>query len=92
MAKLNSTFLGIKSPNLFWLASAPPTDKEYNLRRAFEAGWGVVVWKPLGSAGPPIMNVSVPRYAAIWGADRRLLGLKNIELIKDRPLEVNLRG
>lgn len=37
------------------------------------------------------MNVNGPRYGAIWGADRRLLGLNNIELITDRPLEVNLR-
>jgi dihydropyrimidine dehydrogenase (NAD+) subunit PreA len=91
MANLQSDFLGIKSPNPFWLASAPPTDKEYNVRRAFEAGWGGVVWKTLGSEGPPIVNVSGPRYGAIWGADRRLLGLNNIELITDRPLEVNLR-
>jgi len=83
--------VGIKSPNPFWLASAPPTDKEYNVRRAFEAGWGGVVWKTLGEAGPPVVNVNGPRYGAIWGADRRLLGLNNIELITDRPLEVNLR-
>jgi dihydropyrimidine dehydrogenase (NAD+) subunit PreA len=37
------------------------------------------------------VNVNGPRYGAIWGADRRLLGLNNIELITDRPLEVNLR-
>ena len=50
MADLSSDFVGIKSPNPFWLASAPPTDKEYNVRRAFEAGWGGVVWKtPWGS-------------------------------------------
>ena len=91
MADLSSDFLGIKSPNPFWLASAPPTDKAYNVVRAFEAGWGGVVWKTLGEAGPPIVNVNGPRYGAIWGADRRLLGLNNIELIIDRPLEVNLR-
>jgi dihydropyrimidine dehydrogenase (NAD+) subunit PreA len=91
MADLTSNFIGIKSPNPFWLASAPPTDKEYNVRRAFEAGWGGVVWKTLGEAGPPVVNVNGPRYGAIWGADRRLLGLNNIELITDRPLEVNLR-
>ena len=91
MADLRSNFIGIKSPNPFWLASAPPTDKEYNVRRAYEAGWGGVVWKTLGEAGPPVVNVSGPRYGAIWGADRRLLGLNNIELITDRPLEVNLR-
>jgi dihydropyrimidine dehydrogenase (NAD+) subunit PreA len=91
MADLTSDFLGIKSPNPFWLASAPPTDKAYNVERAFKAGWGGVVWKTLGEAGPPIVNVNGPRYGAIWGADRRLLGLNNIELITDRPLEVNLR-
>jgi dihydropyrimidine dehydrogenase (NAD+) subunit PreA len=91
MADLSSDFLGIKSPNPFWLASAPPTDKAYNVVRAFKAGWGGVVWKTLGEAGPPIVNVNGPRYGAIWGADRRLLGLNNIELITDRPLEVNLR-
>ena len=91
MADLRSEFVGIKSPNPFWLASAPPTDKEYNVRRAYEAGWGGVVWKTLGEEGPPVVNVNGPRYGAIFGADRRLLGLNNIELITDRPLQQNLR-
>ncbi len=90
MADLSTDFAGIKSPNPFWLASAPPTDKEYNVRRAFEAGWGGVVWKTLGAEGLPVVNVNGPRYGVIHGADRRLLGLNNIELITDRPLEVNL--
>ena len=90
MADLASNFCGIKSPNPFWLASAPPTDKEYNVRRAFEAGWGGVVWKTLGVEGPPIVNVNGPRYGAIWGADRRLIGLINIDLITDRPLLLKL--
>ncbi|WP_185804811.1 NAD-dependent dihydropyrimidine dehydrogenase subunit PreA [Pontivivens nitratireducens] len=89
MADLSIDFAGIKSPNPFWLASAPPTDKEYNVRRAFEAGWGGVVWKTLG-LDPHIVNVNGPRYGAIYGADRRLLGLNNIELITDRPLQTNL--
>jgi len=90
MANLTTNFIGIKSPNPFWLASAPPTDKKYNVERAYQAGWGGVVWKTLGSEGPPVVNVNGPRYGAIWGADRRLLGLNNIELITDRPLQVNL--
>ena len=90
MADLRNDFVGIKSPNPFWLASAPPTDKAYNVERAFRAGWGGVVWKTLGE-DPPIVNVNGPRYGAIWGADRRLLGLNNIELITDRPLQVNLQ-
>ena len=89
MADLTTDFVGIKSPNPFWLASAPPTDKEYNVRRAFDAGWGGVVWKTLG-LDPHIVNVNGPRYGAVYGADRRLLGLNNIELITDRPLETNL--
>ena len=89
MADLRSVFAGIKSPNPFWLASAPPTDKAYNVNRAFEAGWGGVVWKTLGE-DPPIVNVSGPRYGAVFGNDRRLIGFNNIELITDRPLDVNL--
>jgi dihydropyrimidine dehydrogenase (NAD+) subunit PreA len=89
MADLTTTFLGIKSPNPFWLASAPPTDKAYNVNRAFEAGWGGAVWKTLGE-DPPIVNVNGPRYGAIHGNDRRVLGFNNIELITDRPLAVNL--
>ncbi len=91
MADIRNNFVGIKSPNPFWLASAPPTDKAYNVERAFKAGWGGVVWKTLGEEGPPIVNVNGPRYGAIHGPDRRLLGLNNIELITDRPLDVNLR-
>lgn len=90
MADLRSNFVGIKSPNPFWLASAPPTDKAYNVVRAFKAGWGGVVWKTLGE-DPPIVNVNGPRYGASWSNDRRLIGLNNIELITDRPLDVNLR-
>ncbi|MER0237016.1 NAD-dependent dihydropyrimidine dehydrogenase subunit PreA [Fulvimarina sp. MAC8] len=91
MADLTTSFLGITSPNPFWLASAPPTDKQYNVERAFRAGWGGVVWKTLGEAGPPVVNVNGPRYGAIHGGDRRLLGLNNIELITDRDLDTNLR-
>ncbi len=90
MANLQTNFLGIKSPNPFWLASAPPTDREVNVTRAFNAGWGGVVWKTLGE-DPHVVNVNGPRYGAIHSNDRRLIGLNNIELITDRPLEVNLR-
>jgi len=89
MADLTSEFLGIQSPNPFWLASAPPTDKAYNVNRAFEAGWGGVVWKTLGE-DPPVVNVSGPRYSTMFSNERRVIGLNNIELITDRPLQMNL--
>jgi len=87
---LASEFLGIQSPNPFWLASAPPTDKAYNVNRAFEAGWGGAVWKTLGE-DPPIVNVSGPRYGALHSNDRRVIGFNNVELITDRPLATNLQ-
>ena len=89
MADLSSEFVGIKSPNPFWLASAPPTDKEYNVVRAFKAGWGGAVWKTLGE-DPPIVNVA-SRYGALHVNGDKMVGFNNIELITDRPLEVNLR-
>jgi dihydropyrimidine dehydrogenase (NAD+) subunit PreA len=91
MVDLRTTFLGIRSPNPFWLASAPPTDRQVNVERAFRAGWGGVVWKTLGEDGPPVVNVSGPRYGAWHGPDRRLMGFNNIELITDRPLDINLQ-
>ena len=87
MANLESNFLGIKSPNPFWLASAPPTDKKINVLRAYEAGWGGVVWKTLGSQ---IKNVS-SRYSAVDFNGTRVMGFNNIELISDRPLAINLK-
>src|SRR3954466_6289716 len=86
MADISANFLGIKSPNPFWLASAPPTDKKINVLRAFEAGWGGVVWKTLGTQ---VKNVS-SRYSAVNYNGSRVMGFNNIELISDRPLAINL--
>ena len=87
MADLSINFAGIKSPNPFWLASAPPTNMGPMIERAFDAGWGGAVWKTLGE---PIVNVS-SRLAGLDQGPMRLIGLNNIELITDRSLEVNLK-
>ena len=87
MADLSINFAGIKSPNPFWLASAPPTNMGSMIERAFDAGWGGAVWKTLGE---PITNVS-SRLGGLDHGQQRLIGLNNIELITDRPLEVNLK-
>ncbi|RIK67706.1 MAG: NAD-dependent dihydropyrimidine dehydrogenase subunit PreA [Planctomycetota bacterium] len=84
---LSINFCGVRAPNPFWLASAPPTNSAYQIRRAFEAGWGGAVWKTLNHE--PIVNVS-SRYGAIDYDGRKVVGLNNIELITDRPLDVNL--
>jgi dihydropyrimidine dehydrogenase (NAD+) subunit PreA len=87
MADLRVNFAGIESPNPFWLASAPPTNMGSMVERAFDAGWGGAVWKTLGE---PIRNVC-SRLASVDGGTQRMVGLNNIELITDRPLDVNLR-
>jgi len=61
MADLSTSFAGIKSPNPFWLASAPPTNTGEQIMRAFDAGWGGAVWKTLGD---PIVDTS-SRFGAL---------------------------
>jgi len=87
VADLSIDMCGIKSPNPFWLASAPPANTGDQVMRAFDAGWGGAVWKTLGQ---PIVNVS-SRFGAIEYGGKRVMGFNNIELITDRPLSVNLR-
>ncbi|MBU1702155.1 MAG: NAD-dependent dihydropyrimidine dehydrogenase subunit PreA [Candidatus Eisenbacteria bacterium] len=85
---LATTVGGIRSPNPFWLASAPPTNTGDQIRRAFKAGWGGAVWKTFDFE--PIVNVS-SRYGAVDYDGRKIMGFNNIELISDRTLEDNLR-
>src|SRR5689334_2238423 len=87
MANLSTTFAGIKSPNPFWLASAPPANSGAQVQKAFEAGWGGAVWKTIGA---PVLNVS-NRFGAWHYGGQKMLAINHVELISDRPLEVNLR-
>src|SRR3954453_21738482 len=88
MPDLSCNTAGIKSPNPFWLASGPPTNTGYQVRNAFDVGWGGAVWKTVND--DPIVNVA-SRYGGIALNNQKLMGLNNIELISDRPLEDNLR-
>ncbi len=87
MPDLSINFCGVRSPNPFWLASGPPTNTAYQVMRAFDAGWGGAVWKTIGE---PIIN-TVSRYGSIDLKNERMMGLNNIELISDRPIDTNLR-
>jgi len=87
MADLSVNCGGIKSPNPYWLASAPPTNSAYQVCKAFEQGWGGAVWKTIGE---PVMNV-VNRYGAVDYNGQKILALNNIELISDRNISVNLK-
>ncbi len=87
MVDLSVNCAGIKSPNPFWLASAPPSNSAYQNCKAFEQGWGGTVWKTIGE---PVMNTS-NRYGGIDYNGQKLMGLNNIELISDRNIETNLK-
>src|SRR3989440_10548578 len=56
---LVTTFTGLRFENPFLLASAPPTESESNIMRAFDAGWGGVVTKTIGLH--PVANVAGPK-------------------------------
>jgi dihydropyrimidine dehydrogenase (NAD+) subunit PreA len=56
---LSVQFTGIRFANPFLLSSAPPTESESNIMRAFEAGWGGVVTKTIGLH--PVVNVAGPK-------------------------------
>jgi dihydroorotate dehydrogenase len=97
MADLSTTFTGIRFPNPFLLSSAPPTESESNIVRAYEAGWGGVVTKTIGLH--PVVNVPGPRTTFLRvddGGSRlsmskrpgaTLVASWNWELISDRPLD-----
>src|SRR3989304_131930 len=87
MADLSTVFMGIPSPNPFWLASAPPTNSGQQIMRAFDAGWGGAVRKTIRE---PVVNTA-SRYSSVDWNGQRMMGLSNIELISDRPVEDNLR-
>ncbi|HET9680647.1 MAG TPA: NAD-dependent dihydropyrimidine dehydrogenase subunit PreA, partial [Candidatus Limnocylindrales bacterium] len=77
---------GIRSPNPFWLASCPITNTGDMVARAFDAGWGGAVWKTIGE---PITNVTA-RLGTFDYHGKRVVGINNIELISDRPTDVNI--
>jgi dihydroorotate dehydrogenase len=97
MADLSTTFTGVRFRNPFLLASAPPTESEQNILRAFEAGWGGVVTKTIGLH--PVTNVVGPKTKFLRAdADSPQLSMKkrpgaalhsswNWELISDKTLE-----
>src|SRR5687768_10262559 len=58
-AQLATTFTGLRFENPFLLASAPPTESDSNIMRAFDAGWGGVVTKTIGLH--PVVNVDGPK-------------------------------
>src|ERR1700752_2822835 len=59
MGRLAVSFTGLRFENPFLLSSAPPTESEQNILRAFDIGWGGVVTKTIGLH--PVVNVAGPK-------------------------------
>jgi len=97
VADLSTVFTGIRFENPFLLASAPPTESESNIVRAYEAGWGGVVTKTIGLH--PVVNVRGPKTKFLRAdnsgsrlsmdkrPDSTLVASWNWELISDKPLD-----
>jgi dihydroorotate dehydrogenase len=96
VADLSTLFTGIRFENPFLLASAPPTESESNILRAYEAGWGGVVTKTIGLH--PVVNVRGPktkflraddgsRLSMAKRPDTTLMASWNWELISDKPMD-----
>ena len=92
MADLRIDFAGIKAPEPV-LARLGAADRQgLQCRARLRGRLGRRGLEDAGRGRPPIVNVNGPRYGAHrTRQDRRVLGFNNIELITDRPLEVNLR-
>jgi dihydropyrimidine dehydrogenase (NAD+) subunit PreA len=94
---LSVTFTGLRFENPFLLASAPPTESDSNIMRAFDAGWGGVVTKTIGLhpvanvAGPKTKflraSVDSPRLSMQKQSGTTLHSSWNWELISDKSLD-----
>ena len=94
---LSTMFTGVRFDNPFLLSSAPPTESESNILRAFDAGWAGVVTKTIGLH--PVVNVAGPKTKFLRAdADSPRLSMKkrpgaalhsswNWELISDKTLD-----
>lgn len=97
MTDRSVVFTGITFENPFLLSSAPPTESENNIMRAFDAGWGGVVTKTIGMH--PVTNVVGAKAKFMrTGTDDAGVSMKkrpgaalhsswNWELISDKTIE-----
>jgi dihydropyrimidine dehydrogenase (NAD+) subunit PreA len=94
--RLAVTFTGLQFPNPFLLSSAPPTESDANIMRAFDAGWGGVVTKTIGLH--QVVNVDGPKTKFLRASIDGDLSMQkrpgtalhsswNWELISDKPLD-----
>lgn len=89
MKDLSITFMGVRFPNPFCLSSSPVGNCYEMCAKAYESGWGGVVFKTIGPKHYLIDEVS-PRFDALAKEGAPFVGFKNMEQIAEHPLEENL--
>lgn len=85
---LSITFCGVKFPNPFCLSSSPVGNCYEMCAKAYDTGWGGVVFKTIGFF---IANEVSPRFDHLVKEDTGFIGFKNMEQIAEHPLEENLK-
>ncbi len=86
---LSITFMGVKFPNPFCLSSSPVGNCYDMCAKAYELGWGGVVFKTIGPKHYLIDEVS-PRFDSLTKESEPFVGFKNMEQIAEHSLEENL--
>ena len=86
---LSINFLGVKFPNPFCLSSSPVGNDYDMCKKAYQTGWGGIVFKTIGPKSYVINEVS-PRFDALTKEAEPFVGFKNMEQIAEHSLEENL--
>ncbi|MDY6429771.1 MAG: NAD-dependent dihydropyrimidine dehydrogenase subunit PreA [Bacilli bacterium] len=86
---LSIEFMGVKFPNPFCLSSSPVGNCYEMCKKAYETGWGGVVFKTIGPKHYKINEVS-PRFDKLDKESTSFVGFKNMEQIAEHSLEENL--
>lgn len=86
---LSINFLGVKFENPFCLSSSPVGNCYEMCAKAYDSGWGGVVFKTIGPKHFLINEVS-PRFDTLTKEDTPFVGFKNMEQIAEHSLEENL--
>jgi len=89
-ADLSINFCGIKFENPFCLSSSPVGNHAEMCSRAYDAGWGGIVYKTLGLEKSFKIVMPSPRLSVYNYGDKRFVGLQNAEQITDRPIKDNI--
>lgn len=86
---LSVNFLGVHFENPFCLSSSPVGNCYDMCKKAYEVGFGGVVFKTIGPKSYFIDEVS-PRFDKLDKETTPFVGFKNMEQIAEHPLEENL--